>query len=215
VDADSIVVNPALSPAVFLPPEHLTHVYALVTADHNGLNNGVFFLRVHTASVDLLTEVAAYPIHHPEEDLGWFGEQAAMANVIEAKQNRSQHLGEESGIVFVPRTWFNHYEFEHGFEGEPGSFMVHFAGLGATRIDHMANWLTELHTNTAKWEIPLQDTVYNTSIPEFWAQYSAKTVHSRRNYGESSGSEVGHDDGFVTACRSLQRTALEAKRPLA
>lgn len=143
-------------------------------------------MRVHTQSVDLLTEIAAYPLIHPTEDLGWFGEQAAMAHVIEAKQNRSRDLGEESGIVWVPRTWFNHYEFEHGFEGEPGSFMVHFAGLGATRIDHMADWLNELHTNAAKWEIPLKDTVYNSSIPEFWAQYEAKTAHSRRSDGALS-----------------------------
>ena len=181
MDADSIIVNPALSPTIFLPPDHLQHVYALVTADQNGLNNGIFFLRVDTASIDLLTEVAAYPLHHPEEDLGWFGEQAAMAHVIEAKQNRSKLLGEESGIVWVPRTWFNHYEFETGFEGEPGSFMVHFAGLGATRIDHMGKWLQELDTNQAKWETPLEDTVYNTSIPEFWAQYSTKVGHSRRS----------------------------------
>lgn len=166
-----------MSPAIFLPPEQLKDIYALVTADHNGLNNGVFFLRVSTASADLLTEIAAYPLTYPMEDLGWFGEQAAMAHVIEAKQNRSRDAGEDSGIVWVPRTWFNHYEFEHGFEGEPGSFMVHFAGLGATRINHMADWLSDLHTNAAKWDIPLEDTVYSKSIPEFWAEYATKTAH--------------------------------------
>lgn len=77
-------LNPAHSPCVFLPPETLPHVYALVTADHNGLNNGVFYLRVHPSSVDLLTKTISYPLTHPEDDLGWFGEQGAMAEVIKS-----------------------------------------------------------------------------------------------------------------------------------
>jgi hypothetical protein len=52
-----MVLNPALSPCVFLPPERLENIYALVTADHNGLNNGVFYLKVHTSSIDLLTRI--------------------------------------------------------------------------------------------------------------------------------------------------------------
>lgn len=83
----------------FLPPEHLDHVYALVTADHNGLNNGVFYLKVHPSSVDLLTQIAAYPLAHPEDDLGWFGEQAAMARVIKSTEERHKNISDLSGIV--------------------------------------------------------------------------------------------------------------------
>jgi hypothetical protein len=125
VDADSMILNPALSPCLFLPPKHLENIYALVTADHNGLNNGVFYLRVHSSSVDLLTRTINYPLAHPEDDLGWFGEQAAMAKVIKSIEAEHQDPTNPSGIAWIPRTWINNFEWERGFEGEPGSFMVH------------------------------------------------------------------------------------------
>jgi hypothetical protein len=176
VDADSIIVNPAISPCAFLPPDTIDNVYALVTADHNGLNNGIFYLKVHPSSLDLLTNTIAYPLVHPEEDLGWFGEQAAMAHVINATESRHESAGTLSGIAWVPRDWFNNYEFEHGFEGKPGSFLVHFAGLAETRLQHMANWLAELGQNQAKWEIPIEDTPYRDSIPEFWTKYAESST---------------------------------------
>lgn len=172
MDADSIILNPAISPCAFLPPKDLADIYALVTADHNGLNNGIFYLKVHPSSVDLLTQIAAYPLEHPDVDLGWFGEQAAMAKVISSIEAQHKATDNPSGIAWVPRTWFNHYEFEHGFEGEPGSFLVHFAGLAETRLSHMAAWIDELQRNQAKWEIPLQNTTYENDIPDFWANYT-------------------------------------------
>lgn len=175
VDADSIVVNAALSPEIFLPPDHLKDVYALVTADQNGFNAGVFYIRVHSSSIDLLTQTVAYPLVHPEEDLGWFGEQAAMANVIksiEASSNESVY----PGIVWMPRLWFNAYQTEHAFEGEPGSALVHFAGLAETRLMHMSRWLDELEANQAKWEKPLHETFYESAIAEFWKEFEANAT---------------------------------------
>jgi len=172
VDADSIVVNPAISPCIFLPPDELQSVFALVTADHQGLNNGIFFLRVHQASVDLLTQVVDYPLAHPDEDLGWFGEQAAMQNVIHSTETRLRDQGRPSGIAWVPREWFNTFEFEHGFEGQPGHFIVHFAGLGETRLSHMARWLDELQRNQVKWEIALENTFYIEAVPKFWNEFA-------------------------------------------
>lgn len=104
-------------------------VFILATADHNGLNNGIFYLRVHPSSFDLLTHIVAYPLTHPKDDLGWFGKQAAMARVLENAEANAKGSAEPSGVAWVPRAWFNHYQFGHGFEGEPGSFLVHFAGL--------------------------------------------------------------------------------------
>jgi hypothetical protein len=169
-----MILNPALSPCMFLPPETLPHVYALVTADHNGLNNGVFYLKVHPSSVDLLTKTINYPLVHPENDLGWFGEQGAMAKVIESIENEHRDPSNPFGIVWIPRTWINNYEWEHSFEGGPGSFMVHFAGLGATRLAHMQAWLDELQGNQAKWEVPLENLPLKDDIPKFWAEYAAE-----------------------------------------
>lgn len=144
-----------------------------MAADENGLNDGVFYLRVHPSSLDLLTQTAAYPLENPEEDLGWFGEQAAMARVIKAAEARHKAANEPSGIAWVPRRWFNSYEREERFEGEPGSFLVHFAGMGETRLYHMAKWLDELQTNQAKWEVPFEHSIYKDDVPAFWNEYTA------------------------------------------
>jgi hypothetical protein len=46
-DRDTIVMNPHIPLDAFLPPEpEFAHINLLVTKDRNGLNNGVFFVRV-------------------------------------------------------------------------------------------------------------------------------------------------------------------------
>ncbi|KAH9845367.1 galactosyl transferase GMA12/MNN10 family protein [Teratosphaeria destructans] len=179
VDADAILINPSISPCAFLPPDNLQNVYALMTADHQGLNAGIFYLRVHSDSLDLLTQTVDYPMVHPDDDLGWFGEQAAMERVIHSIEAQSKTKGTTSGIAWVPRLWFNAYEFEHGFEGQPGHTIVHFAGLAETRLAHMTNWLTELENNQAKWEIPLEKTFYADDITKFWDEYAANMTEVR------------------------------------
>lgn len=151
-------------------------VFALVTADHQGLNNGIFYLKVHPSSLDLLTRIADYPLAHPDEDLGWFGEQAAMERVIHLVETQLKDQSSLPGIAWVPREWFNTFEFEHGFEGKPGHFMVHFAGLAETRISHMANWLDELQRNQIKWEIPLEDTFYADAVSKFWKEFASNNT---------------------------------------
>ena len=159
-----------------MPSDDLGDVFALVTADHQGLNNGIFYLKVGRSSLDLLTQIVDYPLAHPDDDLGWFGEQAAMENVIKATEALLENEGKPPGIAWVPRQWFNTYQFEHGFEGEPGHFIVHFAGLAETRISHMASWLDELQFNQAKWEIPPEKSFYKTAIPDFWTEFAANAT---------------------------------------
>ncbi|KAF2156279.1 glycosyltransferase family 34 protein [Myriangium duriaei CBS 260.36] len=176
IDADSILINPGLSPEIFLPPDHIKDVYALMTADHNGLNDGVFFLRVDPISLDLLTHTAAYPIAHPDDDVGFHGEQAAMARVISSLE--TQAGTDFSGIAWLPRPWFNTYQFAQGFEGEPGHMMVHFAGVGPTRNPKMQAWLDELSQNQAKWEIEFEQTFYKDAVAKYWEEFSVnKTAH--------------------------------------
>lgn len=157
---------------MFLPPDYSQDIFALVTADHNGLNSGVFYLKVHNSSVDFLSEIMTYTVSHPDEDLGWNYEQTAMARVISIFETRHRGSGHPSGIAWVPRTWFNSYEFGHGFEGEPGDFLVHFPGLGNNKIRHMEWWLDELKSNQQKWEIGFNETRYKIEVPAFWSNYS-------------------------------------------
>lgn len=171
-----MVINPALSPCVFLPPEDLDQIYALVTAEHNGLNNGVFYIRVCHSSLDLLTKTINYPLAHPKEDLGWFSEQATMARVIKSIEAHERKAAKPFGIAWIPRTWINTYEFERGFEGSLGSFMVHSTGLAETRLSHMAKWIDELRQSQAKWEIPLERTELQDAIPNFWETYRSNVI---------------------------------------
>lgn len=200
VDADSILLNPALSPALFLAPEASEQVFARVTANHNGLNNGLFYLCIHQRALDLLTQTIDYPLAHPDEDLGWSAGQAAMANVISSIETQTELDGGPSGIVWVPREWFNTYQFEHGFEGQPGHFVVHFAGLGGTRITHMASWLEELEVHQARWEIPLESTFYKTAVPEFWAQVAASATGPKQ-----VNKELACRRPELTACLDVGR----------
>lgn len=169
-DADSIIINPALSPAIFLPPAHLEDVYGLVSADHNGLNTGVFYLKVHPKSLDLLTQTVAYPLMRPEDDLGWFSEQAAMAKVIDSIE-ASHNATSYPGIVWMPRVWFNAYQFESHFEGQTGTMLAHFAGLGDKRLTHMTKWLEVIEQTPDKWQNPLRKTFYKSAIKDFWTDF--------------------------------------------
>jgi hypothetical protein len=98
-----------------------------------------------------------------------------MANVIKSIESSPQTAG-YPGIVWMPRTWFNAYELETGFEGEAGNMLVHFAGLAETRLSHMSKWLDELEQSPAKWEIPLRQTFYENAISEYWSEFSANAT---------------------------------------
>ena len=101
-----------------------------------------------------------------------------MAHVINAAEIRHETAGRPSGIAWVPRDWFNNYKFEHGFKGKPGSLLVRFTGLVETRLQHMVNWLAELGQNQAKWEMPVEDTPYKDSTPEYWGN-TAESLNSK------------------------------------
>ena len=71
-------MNPKIPLEIFLPPEeNWSHIHAVVTNDHRGLNNGVFFLRVHEWSVWLMTACLGTEIFEPGIELE-FGDQSAM-----------------------------------------------------------------------------------------------------------------------------------------
>ncbi|KAJ4372249.1 hypothetical protein N0V83_004023 [Neocucurbitaria cava] len=115
----------------------LNTTHLLVNNDLNGLNNGVFLLRVHPWSISLFTAILAFRHYKPDVELP-FTEQSAMENVLATPEFNSQ-------VRFVPQSWFNAYPPEGGAEafvnregdrGEElkeeqvrrGDYLVHFAG---------------------------------------------------------------------------------------
>ena len=126
--------DPAAVPVVPPPP---TEVNLLVTNDWNGLNNGIFMLRVNKWAVSLFTAILAFRHFKPEVSLP-FTEQSAMEHVMKTANFMGQ-------TQLVPQHWFNAYdsggplEFASRTEIAPGTqdyavrrgdYLVHFAGAG-------------------------------------------------------------------------------------
>lgn len=83
LDGDLVIMNPHIPLEIFLPPEPAwSHINALVTNDHHGLNNGVFFLRVHEWSVWLMAATVAWKVYKPEVPLR-FHDQTALGHLLE------------------------------------------------------------------------------------------------------------------------------------
>lgn len=168
-DADALILNPNIPLSIFLPPPDLPHIHFVGNKDWNGLNAGVFFIRVHPWTISLFTSAMSFPICHRDTDLRGLAEQEAMRLSFERENGGKDDKGWRSGIVFMPRTWFNAYELfqgeiqgsdyynkamktaitsypglemDHRFEGVRGSMVAHFAGVdGQVRQDLMADWM--------------------------------------------------------------------------
>ena len=170
-------MNPALPLEIFLPPDDFNDKYFLGTEDFNGLNTGIFFIRVHEWSVKLLANTISYPMFYPDTDLGNNDDQRAM-EILFDKPEYKQH------VVYQPKTWYNAYLSEI----KPGDLLVHFPGLlSHARVTNMKSWLSVVKgpEGKEKYEQELHDTRYPKEIEEFWAQIrqnqsiQSSTVRSR------------------------------------
>ena len=167
VDADTVVTNPKLPLDIFLPPDEFPHLHLLTTADPNGLNNGVFFLKVHSWSVELLSSVIAYRAFRPDEELR-FRDQSALQVMLKERQFRRN-------FVIVPQRWFNSYQAEHDgsrtlpFQILPGDLLVHFPGV-PNRGSRMRVWLERAEKHLPEWELELEHTNYPNETKTFWAE---------------------------------------------
>ena len=163
VDADSAIINPEIPVEIFLPPADFSDVHFLTSKDQNGLNTGIFFVRVHPWSVNMFTKTLGYPIFNPDVDLGYSADQTAMALIFNETENQPH-------VMYQPRKWYNTYQFHHGYEGSPGYLLVHFPGLEDDRWNQMGAWLSALDDprEAMKWSMPVEDTHYPREIEGFW-----------------------------------------------
>lgn len=147
-----------------MPPHDFADVHFLGTKDHNGLNTGIFFVRVHEWSVKMMAKALAYPLFHPEDNLGTSPDQVAMARVFNDTEFRSN-------VLYQPRVWYNTYEFRHGYEGQQGDLLVHFPGLEEDRWKRMSDWLDKVEGPEARnWKTGVAGTRYPEQIDRFWTQ---------------------------------------------
>ena len=202
VDADTIVMNPYIPLDIFLPPAEFSHLHLLVTADPHGLNNGVFFIKVHRWSVELLSAVAAYRMYRPDTDLP-YRDQSALEDVLKEKYFKNN-------FMLLPQRWFNAIWSEGGdnttqsFQIQKGDLLVHFPGH-PQRDEIMRKYLDRADRHTSEWEIDLESTSYPMEIQAYWAEQleilerqTAKASNVTRGVkellGKIDGQMVSHRD---------------------
>ena len=167
VDADTIILNPYVPIDTFLPPQgtEFDDINLLFSNDWNGLNNGVFPVRVNQWSVNFFAAIVAYRHYRPEDELT-FRDQSAMNNLMQAPQFRKQ-------VLQAPQRWFNAYQGEHNETLQPfsvrrGDLLVHFAGV-IPREERMQHWLDRAEQHLDDWEMPVKSTSYPQEARDFWS----------------------------------------------
>ncbi|KAK8200928.1 hypothetical protein M8818_006247 [Zalaria obscura] len=167
VDADTILLNPYVPIETFLPPSpEFDDVHLVVSNDWNGLNNGVFPIRVNSWAAELFASIVSFRHFHPDTHLR-FRDQSAMSFLLREKVFAAH-------TVYCPQRWFNAYQGEHNetlapFQARRGDFLVHFAGVG-NREERMRYWLERAEQHLPDWEIEVQHTSYPTEARDFWAE---------------------------------------------
>ncbi|KAK3934493.1 galactosyl transferase [Diplogelasinospora grovesii] len=130
-DADTIIVNPHTPLETFLPPEdnrYLGSLELILSSNWDGLNSGVFALRVSPWSVSLLSAILAYPIYEAARlPTDRFRDQSAFQFLLE-EDNSPLAVGSMKGRdrwIEVPMRWFNSLPINNAFYAN-GSWI--FAG---------------------------------------------------------------------------------------
>jgi lipopolysaccharide biosynthesis glycosyltransferase len=166
-DCDSVLLNPKLGLANFLPPTGFDDVNILVTKDHNGLNNGIFFIRVSAWAVEVMAANLAYRTFNPDQPLK-FQDQSALQNILEMPKFRDQ-------VAYCPQRWFNAYqsgnlnETIEANEVRRGDLVVHFAGIG-NKQERMDYWSDIAEQHLPDWEREIESTSYREEIQSYWGE---------------------------------------------
>nr|OQO24019.1 hypothetical protein B0A51_09237 [Rachicladosporium sp. CCFEE 5018] len=217
VDADTVVLNPYVPVEVFLPPSgpEFEDVNLLYSNDWNGLNNGVFPIRVNRWAVDLFSAIVSYRYYRPDDPLV-FRDQSAMNTIMNEPKFKK-------GVVAAPQRWFNAYQGEHNetlapFQIRRGDLLVHFAGV-PNREERMGYWLERAEQHLDDWEVPLKSTSYPQERADFWNEYKESkknwrsTVAETRQKASQAMSKIAEQmQDFGDRLTDEQKSRLETAR---
>ncbi|KAF1919333.1 hypothetical protein BDU57DRAFT_426411, partial [Ampelomyces quisqualis] len=166
-DRDTVVMNSNIPLSMFLPPESdFGHINLIVTRDRNGLNNGVFFVRVSQWALKMFASTLSIREYLPEVLLK-YTEQSGMEETI-------KRPWWNSSVAYVPQRWFN------GFPPNPrskpstssarlGSVLIHFASnRDGLRPERMAHWSEIAQNKSMNWYKTVNETGYPAEIAEYW-----------------------------------------------
>jgi mannan polymerase II complex MNN10 subunit len=152
-----------------------TEVNLLISNDFNGLNNGVFLLRVNQWAISLFTAILAFRHYEPDVYLP-YTEQSAMEHLLWSEHYRPM-------TQFVPQHWFNAYA--HGgptwfansndtfdlklYEARRGDFLVHFAGT-PNKAETIGNYTSMLQTLPDVWKTGTVQRDVSSEVADFWSK---------------------------------------------
>jgi len=158
-DRDTVILNHCMPLHIFLPPQETTNI--IISNDFNGLNNGVFGIRVCEWSVRLLSPILGYRELRPDEDLP-FTKQSAMEKVL-------QDDNFKEGVVYYPQRWFNAYPTskEKDYTVRDADLLVHFAGVG-DRLEQISKWIQRVDAEPDTWALNYRVTAIPEEIFDFW-----------------------------------------------
>jgi len=134
VDSDVILANPNIRLEAFLPNENMSNIHFIGSDDVNGLNAGVFLIRVHPWSLNFIMRGMSYSYFHKNKGLK-YADQSSLNNVLTESKEDDTHY------IIVPQSWFNSYI---GLN-KNGDFLLHLAGHvhkdseAKTFRDHISN----------------------------------------------------------------------------
>ena len=207
VGPDVIVLNPQIPLSIFLPPKDFNHAHFLGTHHEDGLDGGVFFLRVHEWSVRMLIEVLSVPQHEGQK---------ALEKILRSDAYRHH-------VFYQPRRWYGAYELSPGgFQDKRGDMFVHFHDLGGDKWRNMEDTLARTSDAKKSWSVPLKQTTYTTRIRDYWDRIreandvlnkarprmtdpSVDPAYRRLQYATTY--EVDNEDVMVAALRALRSAA--------
>ena len=136
----------------------------------------------------MLNQAIGLAYYRPDIDLGNSFDQVAMSHILtndmgyeldqqdlefpeESERERAKRLSQFTRpALFQPRTWYNAYQFKHGYEEDPstGNLLVHFPGLGKDRWNLMDELLGKISQQSSAWNVPYENSVYASAVPKYW-----------------------------------------------
>jgi hypothetical protein len=185
-DRDTVILDYCRSPAFFIPEAHRRHrppragekdrnINILVTNDPNGLNAGVFIMRVHEWSVNFLSDVIAFRHFRPDVQLPYV-EQTAMEILLREGRYKDN-------AAYIPQEWINPYTMESvdqffmrqssdglaDWMARRGDFLLHFAG-----VKNKSSRIAEFSNAGERLLLPIPLSILRnvtTHVEQFWADY--------------------------------------------
>jgi len=182
-DRDTIILNQCMPLHIFLPPRDKDDIQVVIADDFQGLNNGVFAVRVSEWSIRLYGAILGYRELRPDDDLP-FTEQSAMERVL-------KETAFSKGVAYYPQRWFNAY----GFQVKDADLLVHFAGVD-NRKEEIMKWIDKTDANPKTWQKDYRLTDLPEEIMEFWAEFP-NSQHNAKNieeFREFEKQDKGRDD---------------------